>query len=479
MATAGLSESQRAIPVPPSVPLSVGSPVAIIGLGRTGIGVARLLHSQGHPVTLLESRDGSGQQAAAAFLHGEGIAVRLGVPLALESLSEPRPAAVVVSPGIRWDHPELERMRAAGVAVLGEMTVAARATAAIPWVGITGTNGKTTVTHLVHHLLSQGGLQAPLCGNVGISAAEVSLQILEGEAPRPDWLVVELSSYQIEQSPELTPAIGVWTTLTPDHLERHGTLDHYRAIKRRLLENATVRILNADDPDLRSRAAGWDQAQWITARPLAELPAGLRPRLWIAHGQVQGPEGPLFAADALAMPGAHNLQNMLMAAAVALQAGLQPAVIEAALRGFPGVPHRLERIRERGGIAWFNDSKATNYDAAEVALKALQGPLVVLAGGEAKQGDADGWIAGLRREARAVVLFGAARESFRERLQASAYDGAIHTVEGLSEAVPLARLIAAERNCRAVLLSPACASFDQYRDFEARGEHFRQLVQSL
>jgi UDP-N-acetylmuramoylalanine--D-glutamate ligase len=170
---------------------------------------------------------------------------------------------------------------------------------------------------------------------------------------------------------------------------------------------------------------------------------------------------------------------MLMAAAAGLAVGLRGTQLELAFRSFPGVSHRLERIRELAGVRYFNDSKATNYDAAEVALKALQGPLVVLAGGEAKQGDADGWIDGLQREARAVVLFGAARETFQELLQRGAYDGAIHTVEGLSEAVPLARRIAAERNCRAVLLSPACASFDQYRDFEARGEHFRQLVQSL
>jgi UDP-N-acetylmuramoylalanine--D-glutamate ligase len=346
-------------------------------------------------------------------------------------------------------------------------------------VGITGTNGKTTVTHLVHHLLSQGGLQAPLCGNVGISAAEVALQALRGEGPRPDWLVVELSSYQIEQSPELAPAIGVWTTLTPDHLERHGTLDHYRAIKRRLLENASVRILNGDDADLRARASSWDHADWITAGSRDALPPQLNPRLWIQAGQVVGADGPLFAADALAMPGAHNLQNMLMATAVALQAGLQPAVIEAALRSFPGVPHRLERIRERGNIAWFNDSKATNYDAAEVALKALSGPLVVLAGGEAKQGDASGWLEQLRRQAAAVVLFGAAQEAFASLLAEAGYGGQVERCQGLGEAVPLAASLAKACGARGVLLSPACASFDQYRDFEARGDHFRELVLAL
>jgi UDP-N-acetylmuramoylalanine--D-glutamate ligase len=412
-------------------------------------------------------------------LEAEGITVRLGVPLALESLPDPPPAAVVVSPGIAWDHPELERMRQSGIAVLGEMTLAARASDEIPWIGITGTNGKTTVTHLVQHLLSQGGLLAPLCGNVGVSAAEVALGCLQPGAPRPDWLVVELSSYQIEQSPELSPAIGIWTTLTPDHLERHGSLEHYRAIKRRLLENAKVRILNADDGDLRSRATSWESAEWITARPPSELPGAILPSLWIEQGIVHGPAGPLFAAEALAMPGDHNRQNLLMATAVALQAGLDATVIEAGLRSFPGVPHRLERIRQRRGVSWYNDSKATNYDAAAVALRAVEGPLVVLAGGQAKQGDAGDWLAELRHQARAVVLYGNARGEFSALLADGGYGGQVHTCEGLVEAVPLAESLAESCGCRAVLLSPACASFDQYRDFEARGDHFRELVVGL
>jgi UDP-N-acetylmuramoylalanine--D-glutamate ligase len=168
-----------------------------------------------------------------------------------------------------------------------------------------------------------------------------------------------------------------------------------------------------------------------------------------------------------------------MAVAVGLELGLEPAAMEAALRSFPGVPHRLERIRSYDGVTWFNDSKATNYDAAEVALRALEGPLVVLAGGEAKQGDAQGWLAGLRREAAAVVLFGAAQGHFEQLLNEGGYSGAVHRVDGLDGAVPLAAQLAHQHRCRAVLLSPACASFDQYRDFEARGDHFRQLVQQL
>ena len=452
----------------------------VLGLGRSGVGAARLLQQQGASVLVLESGDGPALQERADALRREGIAVRLGVPLEPASFTalEDQPARVIVSPGIRWDHPTLEALRQQGIRTDGEITTAWEASAGVPWIGITGTNGKTTVTHLIAHLLEQAGLDAPMCGNVGFSAAELALA--RSGAKAPAWLVVELSSYQIESAPALAPRIGVWTTLTPDHLERHGTLDNYRAIKRSLLEHSTVRVLNADDPDLRSRAASWDQARWVTAESREQArAAGIEPHLWIEANQVCQASGPLLPADALAMPGAHNRQNMLMAVAVGLEVGLSAEQMAAALRCFPGVPHRLELIRERDGVRWFNDSKATNYDAAEVALRALQGPLVVLAGGEAKQGEAAGWLAGLEREARAVVLFGAARDTFQQLLEASHYSGAVHRVAGLSEAVPLAQRLAAEQNCRAVLLSPACASFDQYRDFEARGDHFRQLVQSL
>jgi UDP-N-acetylmuramoylalanine--D-glutamate ligase len=314
---------------------------------------------------------------------------------------------------------------------------------------------------------------------VGISAAEVALQRLEGAAGPPAWLVVELSSYQIEAAPQIAPTIGVWTTLTPDHLERHGTLQHYRSIKRGLLERSRVRILNADDPDLRGHAATWNQAHWVSAGPRSALPPSIEPMLWIEAGRVRSTAGPLFDADCLAMPGAHNRQNLVMAAAVGLQAGLRPAAMEAAFRSFPGVPHRLERIRDHAGVTYYNDSKATNYDAAAVALQALEGPLVVLAGGQSKQGDASAWVAQLRRQAAAVVLYGAARGEFSRLLADAGFAGTVRTVEGLSEAVPQAARLAAATGSRCVLLSPACASFDQYGDFEARGDHFRRLVLAL
>ncbi|MCT0200710.1 UDP-N-acetylmuramoyl-L-alanine--D-glutamate ligase [Synechococcus sp. CS-1325] len=456
----------------------------VIGLGRSGIGAARLLAAAGEQVRLIESKGGSEQQVLAAALEAEGIEVRLNAPLAIEQFhwQGGRAVKVIVSPGIRWDHPTLTTLRQDGIEVIGEMAVAWEALGSVPWIGITGTNGKTTVTHLISHLLESAGFDAPMCGNVGLSAAELALQRRAQGLPLPDWLVVELSSYQIEAAAAIRPRIGVWTTLTPDHLERHGSLEAYRAIKHSLLERSKLRLLNGDDPDLAERAASWGDAstvRWVTAGP---RPAGARPidpQLWIEAGQVTTCAGPLFPADALAMPGAHNRQNMLLAAAVGLELGLEAAQLEQAFRSFHGVPHRLELIRKWDGIAYYNDSKATNFDAAAVAVRALAEPVVVLAGGEAKQGDATGWVSQLSRHAPAVVLYGAAAEPFAQLLASHGYGGEMALRPGLDDALPLARALAERHGASAVLLSPACASFDQYSDFEARGEHFRALVSAL
>ena len=286
--------------------------------------------------------------------------MELGRPLTLESFEAlPRwPSVVVVSPGIAFDHPVLNQLRDRGCRVVGEVELAWDAMASIPWVGITGTNGKTTVTSLVAHLLQQGGLDAPACGNIGASAAELALACLEGE--QPERVVVELSSYQIEAAPSVQPSIGVWTTLTPDHLDRHGTLERYRSIKAGLLSQSQRQFLNADDRDLYVHAAEWPQALWVSGGDKEQFSAAMTPHLWVSGGQLCNQDGPLFPCDALAMPGAHNRQNLALATAVALECGLSPAQIEAGCRSFPGVPHRLERIRELGGITYYNDSKATN-----------------------------------------------------------------------------------------------------------------------
>ena len=452
----------------------------VVGLGRSGQGAARLLQATGHPVSVIDSGQGEQLEKKAEGLRQQGVEVQLQAPLAIDSF---RPwldqlQRVVISPGIPWDHPTLEDLRQRDVAVDGEMAVAWDALKHIPWVGITGTNGKTTVTHLLSHVLCQAGLAAPMGGNMGVSAAEMALTLKQEQTCAPDWLVMELSSYQIEAADRIRPRIGIWTTLTPDHLERHGTVEAYRAIKRGLLERSDHAIFNADDPDLRQQRQSWTGGTWVSAE--SAQPDGQPADLWInGEGWVCDQSQPLFPAEALAMPGSHNRQNLLLVTAAALQIGLSPASIEAGLRSFPGVPHRLEPLGRIRNAQVFNDSKATNYDAAAVGLKAMQGPVVVLAGGSTKQGDATGWLEELNRKACAVVLFGAGAEELHGLITGANFTGELTRRTDLTSAVKEAVRSAEALGASSLLLSPACASFDQYRDFEARGDHFKQLIHQV
>ena len=453
----------------------------VVGLGRSGIGAARLLRARGAEVVVLESSENDACQRKSADLRGQGIDVRLGQPLDMASF-EPWLSEldqVVISPGISWTHPTLEALRTRGIPVRGEMAVAWEALKERPWIGITGTNGKTTVTHLLHHVLSHGGLQAPMAGNMGFSAAELALECLEGTSPQPDWVVMEMSSYQIEAAADVAPRIGIWTTLTPDHLERHGSLEAYRAIKRGLLERSQLAILNGDDPDISRSRFSWGQTgvNWVSTVQEESEKNGCR--LSVSHdGWVCDGERKLFSADALAMPGAHNRQNMLLVTAAALEAGLQPETIDSALRCFEGVPHRLESLGTVQGIPVFNDSKATNYDAAAVGLQSVPNPVVLLAGGQTKEGDAQPWLRLLKERSSAVVLFGSGADELRGLIEASAFTGAVSTHRDLDDAVAQALELARQQQAGSLLLSPACASFDQYSDFEARGNHFRELIEA-
>ena len=450
----------------------------VVGLGRSGQGAARLLNASGNDVTVIDSGQGAALEQRSHQLQQQGIAVQLNTPLLFESFTPwlDQLQQVVISPGIAWDHPTLRQLREAGVAVDGEMALAWDALQHIPWVGITGTNGKTTVTHLLSHVLCASGIRAPMGGNMGVSAAEMALSLQHHGTTAPDWLVMELSSYQIEAARRIRPRIGIWTTSPrPSGAPRQHA---YRAIKRGLIEQAGTAILNADDPDLRQQRPSWAGGVWVSAE--GPNPGGQPADLWIdASGMVRDQEQILFAAEALAMPGAHNRQNMLLATAAARAIGVQPAQIEAALRSFRGVPHRLEPLGQINGATVFNDSKATNYDAAEVALRAMQGPTVVLAGGLTKQGDASGWLEQLSQRACGVVLFGDGGAELQQLIEGSTFSGAVLRVEALPAAVDAALQLVDTLGATTVLLSPACASFDQYGDFEARGDHFRTLIKTV
>lgn len=452
----------------------------IVGLGRSGIGAARLLHTQGHQVVVLEQDAGSLQQTKAQSLRDQGIEVALGCPLELSSFKPwiDQIEQVVISPGIPWDHPTLMKLRHQGVTVRGEMAVAWEALRDCPWIGITGTNGKTTVTHLLHHVLNQAGLEAPMAGNVGHSAAELALRCMDPSQPKPDWIVMEMSSYQIEAANEVAPQIGIWTTLTPDHLERHGSIKAYRAIKQGLLQRSKHAVLNADDADLQSRRAHWPEAQWVSAALTTDQSSDLA--LWInQEGLVCRKDGPLFEADVLAMPGEHNRQNMMLVTAAALQIGISPGAVEHGFRSFPGVPHRLENLGTLHGMSVFNDSKATNYDAAAVALQAVPGPIVLLAGGLSKQGDASNWLELLKVCVCSIALFGNDRDTLLSLIRDSGFTGAVASHPNMEDALTAAIELGLNNNAASLLLSPACASFDQYKDFEARGNHFRDMINQL
>lgn len=441
----------------------------VIGLGKSGMAAAQLLVKDGWEVVLSDRTPSPSLHTHVSQLEAQGIQVRLGHAFG------PQDAAnlVVVSPGVPWDLPALVEAREQGIEVIGEAELAWRSLRDRPWIGITGTNGKTTTTALTAAIFQAGGMQAPACGNIGYAFCSLAL------VPEvPDWIIAELSSYQIEATSTLAPQIGMWTTFTPDHLARHKTLQNYFLIKSRLLHNSQQVVLNGDDPYLRANApTHFPDAFWTSVDgPTAIAP--LKPLTYISNGWVMAAEKKIVPASALRMVGTHNQQNLLLAVAAAYLAGIAPEAIAAGITQFPGVPHRLELVTTWHGIPYINDSKATNYDAAAVGLQAVKAPVVLIAGGEAKVGDSREWIAEIQARAAYVLLIGAATDTFAQMLTTAGYPH-FEAVETLAKAVQRSQEIALQTDAQSVLLSPACASFDQYPNFEARGDHFRQLCQTL
>ncbi|HBB33167.1 MAG TPA: UDP-N-acetylmuramoyl-L-alanine--D-glutamate ligase [Cyanobacteria bacterium UBA8803] len=462
----------------------------IIGLGRSGIAAARLLQQEGWQVTLFDRNSSESLRSQQQTLAAEGITVKLGHSLTLDSGDLPQ--LIVVSPGAPWDMPVLIAARNQGIDTIGELELAWRYLNSCPWVGITGTNGKTTTTALIAAIFQTAGFHAPACGNIGYAACELAVteKGTEKETINPsptsvakshkhlDWVIAEISSYQIESSRDLTPRIAVWTTFTPDHLNRHYTLENYYEIKASLLRRSPLQVFNGDDPYLRQLGTKhWPNAYWTSVKGATGSEGGPRPWIYIEDGWVIDPEEPILKVDSLRMVGDHNQQNLLMAVATARLAGIEKEAIAQAIANFPGVPHRLEHIITWQGIDFINDSKATNYDAAQVGLAAVAAPTILIAGGEAKAGDDTQWLQTIQAKAAAVLLIGEAAPTFAERLKQVGYDR-YEIVETMARAIPRAAELAQHYNARVVLLSPACASFDQYQSFEHRGDDFRRLCQN-
>jgi len=441
----------------------------VIGLGKSGIAAARLLKRQGWEVTLSDRSSAASPEQPR--LEGEGIAVKLGY--SWHPNAEDTTQLVVVSPGVPWNIPALIAAREQGIETIGEMELAWRNLRSHPWVAVTGTNGKTTTTALIAAIFQTAGLNAPACGNIGYAACELALK----SAQSLDWVVAEISSYQIESSFSIAPRIGVWTTFTPDHLSRHFTLENYYNIKARLLRQSALQVFNGDDAYLREVGADWQDAYWTSVKGRVHL-IGNTPGTYIEDGWVVFQGDRIVEVEALRMVGEHNHQNLLMSVAAARLAGIDKEAISQAVTNFPGVPHRLEHICTIAGVDFINDSKATNYDAAQVGLSAVVSPVILIAGGEAKAGDDTSWLQTIQEKVAAVLLIGDAAPRFVQRLKDVGYSK-YEIVETMERAVSRSAELAPHLNARVVLLSPACASFDQFQNFEQRGDRFRELCLAL
>ncbi|MGF1677271.1 MAG: UDP-N-acetylmuramoyl-L-alanine--D-glutamate ligase [Rivularia sp. (in: cyanobacteria)] len=469
----------------------------VIGLGKSGVAAARLLNREGWEVEIGDTNTSPNLLQQQQQLAVEGITVKLGYSLELNDTELPK--LIVVSPGVPWDIPVLIKAREKGIDTIGEMEFAWRNLRSIPWIAVTGTNGKTTVTSLIGAIFKTAGFHAPTCGNIGLAATEIALDQEQGDkgtrgqgdeeetSPPPllDWIIAEFSSYQIESSSSISPKIGIWTTLTPDHLARHKTVENYYNIKAQLLRSSQMQIFNGDDPYLRKMGeTDWQDAYWTSIKGKEKLINGKGFYIqdgWVVETQHIASlqeDQKIMPVSALRMVGEHNLQNLLLSIAAARLAGIEKQAIHQAISEFAGVPHRLEHIRSYEGIDFINDSKATNYDAAEVGLASVKSPVILIAGGAAKEGEDKPWINKIKEKAAAVLLIGDAAPMFAKRLQEEGYSN-YEDVGTMQKAVTHGFKLAKQHDATVVLLSPACASFDQYANFEVRGDDFRKWCLEL
>jgi UDP-N-acetylmuramoylalanine--D-glutamate ligase len=428
-----------------------GAKVVVVGMARSGVAAVELLREKGATVRAVD------QKPVAT----EGIVVE---PQSAEAFADAD--LIVLSPGVPADLPELSAARACGVKIIGDLELAS-------WflegeiIGITGANGKTTTTALTGHILKKSGIAAQVGGNIGTPPASMVKTSRTGQ-----FNVLELSSFQLETTESLRAHIGAALNVTPDHLDRHYTIERYAEAKGRLFVNqlpGDFAVLNHDDAITRayaSRTKG--TAVWFSSTNEVSPGAYLD-----GSGILLGAQ-PLMEAHEVPLRGTHNLENTMAAAAIAQIAGATHAQIRSAVLTFPGVEHRLEFVRERNGVAWYNDSKATNVDAALKAVAAFSGGLWVILGGKDKNSDYTPLAAPLKKKAHAALLIGAAAEKIRAQLGGEVRMIACRTLEA---AVQEARARAVGGDT--VLLAPACASFDQFENYEHRGREFKRLVGEL
>jgi UDP-N-acetylmuramoylalanine--D-glutamate ligase len=442
-----------------------GREAAVVGLARSGVAAGLLLRREGIPVyasDLAGAPDRAVGDAGIASLRDAGAVVQLGGH-DLGRIS--RAGVCVVSPGVPPSAPPLRAAREGGVPIVSELDVGYAALPECRYAVITGTNGKTTTTALTGHLLATAGLRALAAGNIGRPLAQVAL-----DGDRPAWIALEVSSFQLHDTHDLVPAIGATTNLAPDHLDRYPTLEAYYADKDRLYLQAgpaSCWVLNADDAEVERRASG---------RPGERLRFSLERETdgWFmrAGRELRLGGERLAGRDELALLGDHNVANALCASLIAWRAGAARDRIREGLRSFRALPHRMEPVGTVGGIQWINDSKATNVASTLVAVQAMDRPFVLLLGGRHKGQPYTALAEAAGARCRGVVAYGEARDLIVRDLQARLPVTPLGSDFGsvLAEARRLAR------PGDAVLLSPACSSYDMFENYEDRGSQFRVAV---
>ena len=437
-----------------------GKHVVVAGMGKSGLSAVELLVSKGARVTAADTRTLDGLGEAGARLRS------LGVLLAEQSAETFADAdLIVLSPGVPTDLEALAEARAKQVPVIGEVELASFYLQGRN-IGITGSNGKTTTTALTGHLLRETGIDCQVGGNIGTAPTAM----IDSSAP-DRWNVLELSSFQLETIEEFHCDVAVCVNVTPDHLDRHHTLEQYAAAKARLFDTQrpdSAAVLNADNLITESFAKHAKGAvYWFSLHKPVEQGAFLSGDTIICDGV------PMLGIQDVPLRGMHNVENVMAAILAAKLAGAPVAGLAQAIQSFPGVEHRLELVRETHGVGYYNDSKATNVDATQKAIDAFRGGLWIILGGKDKDSDYTVLRASLEQKAKGILLIGAAAGKIESQLHGLP----LIACGTLETAVAKASGMAKEGDT--VLLAPACASFDQFENYEHRGRVFKQLVKDL
>jgi UDP-N-acetylmuramoylalanine--D-glutamate ligase len=444
-----------------------GKKALVIGARRTGAAAARYLASEGARVVVCDKmKDGFDDERKR--LEGVPIEWQLGRE---DSALLDRVDLVIPSPGVPREHPILVSAVDRGIPVFAEVEIAFRALSA-PLYAITGTNGKSTTTELLGRMLRRSGARPFVGGNLGTP-------LVDAIGKEIDCAVAEISSFQLEWVDELRPAIGVFLNLTDDHLDRYPSLEAYGEAKATLFRAQVAEdwaVLSREDPwvwNLRERLRGRVISFGFDAVEYGTFPRDGTIVVRLPDGNLEGKEL-TFSMSRTRLRGVHNLENVMAAATAALLAGASPGAIQAAIDEFPGLPHRLELVRQKDGIAYVDDSKGTNVGAVVKSLASIAGPVILLAGGVDKGGSYEPLRPLVRERVKRLIVFGEARDTIRSAL---GKETETLVVGDLAEAV--ARAAESARTGDTVLLSPACASFDMFRDYAERGDRFRALVEAL